>query len=93
MVITKITEVINGRDKMTNGKHRNGISGEQKKDDCLPCRVISGGGLTILGLYTMFQGKNKTNNKLHFALVGIAGFLLASLGIVRLLNQKMPRLM
>lgn len=96
MVLTKISEVINGRDTVINGRQNNG-NANAKNDNCLPCRIISGGGLTILGLYTMFQAKkirqtSVTKSKLHVAFVISTGIMLTGLGMVRLINQKMPKL-
>lgn len=99
MVITKITEVLNGREKKStpwdeylNQKNNKNV---QKQEDCISCRIVSGGGLAFLGFYTMLQARkvshtNLIRKKLHAALIVIAGVLLGGLGLARLFNQRIP---
>lgn len=90
-------------DPKTNDKKKSRTDGSndaqnQAQADCLPCRVVSGGGLTMLGAYVIkhfyddlridkskvkFSFKNNKSNNIYGFILG--AFLL-SLGVARLSN-------
>lgn len=99
MVYSRLKQLYFEDSRPTSDKKKSRPDAEQQPQaDCLPCRVVSGGGLTMLGAYVIkhfyddiridqskakFSFKNNKSNRVYGFILG--AFLL-SLGIARLAN-------
>lgn len=101
MVYTKLKQLYYDDPRSISDKKKDRTDSSNPPDqqqDCLPCRLISGGGLTMLGVYVIKHyyddiriDKNKVklsikNNKSNHIYGFVLGAFLLSLGAARLAN-------